>query len=124
MKKNIIIASIIALTLPLVSYATLDGLQQFLSAIKTMITSYVIPIAFGLAIVFFFWGMAQFILHDAGNDKTREDGKKKMLWGIIALFVMASIMGIIQFIGSSLGISSTGSSPCIVGSPSDGCSGD
>lgn len=68
----------------------------------------VIGVIFGFAMVFFFWGAAQFILKDAGSDKTRDEGKKKLLWGIIALFVMFSIYGILRMIGNLTGISSTG----------------
>ncbi len=111
MTRKITFASLFALLTPFIAFAALDGLSSFLTAILSIIQKQVIPIFFGLAIIFFFYGMGQFILHDAGNEKGREDGKRKMLWGIIALFVMASIMGIIGFLGSSLGISTgTGSS--------------
>ena len=103
MKKNIFIFSLILLTLPSVSFAALDGLSSLLQS-TLGIVKMIIPIMFGLAFVYFFWGMGQFILHDAGNDKTRADGKQKMLWGVIAIFVMASISGIIFFIGDFTGI--------------------
>lgn len=69
------------------------------------------PVLLGLALIFFFWGMGQFILHDAGNDKTREDGKKKMLWGIIALFVFISIRGILSWISGTVGVYPPGLDP-------------
>ena len=61
------------------------------------------PIAFAAALLFFFWGLAQYVLA-AGNEEGKVDGKTKMLWGIIALFVMASVWGIVGFIGDALGI--------------------
>jgi hypothetical protein len=38
----------------------------------------------------------------AGNEK--EEGKKIMIWGVIALFVMTSIWGLISFVQNELNI--------------------
>jgi hypothetical protein len=125
MKKNkIYFFIVISLLAPAVSFAALDGIKGMISEIGKLV-SMIIPIVMGLALVYFFWGIAQFVLHDAGNDKTREEGKKKMLWGIIALFVMMSIYGIVAFIGNTLGIKTgVGSSPdvCVEGMYADGSS--
>ena len=103
MKKNLLIILLASLIIPSVSFAALDGVTSLLNTILGIV-KLVIPIMAGLAVVYFFWGMGQFILHDAGNDKTRAEGKQKMLWSVIALFVIFSIMGIIRFIGDSIGI--------------------
>jgi len=55
-----------------------------------------IPVLVGLALLFFFWGLARFILK-AGDVKAREDGRQVMIWGIVALFVMMSVWGLIAF---------------------------
>ncbi len=67
------------------------------------IVDILIPLAFAIALLFFFWGLALYILN-AGNEEKREQGKNIMIWGIVALFIMASIWGIVAFIGSALGI--------------------
>ena len=102
-KKILYIILPIILLYPLVSFAALNGVMGLLNAIKVLLRS-LIPIIFGISLIYFFWGIAQFILHDAGNEKTREDGKKKIMWGVLALFVFISIYGIIKFIGDTLGI--------------------
>ena len=61
------------------------------------------PLIFGLALVFFFWGIVQFI-RNAGVEKTREEGKQKIVWGIIALFVFVSIYGLIYMLGDLFGV--------------------
>ncbi len=102
-KYNKIFIGLLAFT-PAISFAALSGLQTLLQDFRQIIGT-VVTVIFALALAFFFWGVAQFILNDAGNDKTREDGKKKMMWGIIALFVMFSIYGILRAVGSLIGIS-------------------
>ena len=105
MKKNKLlqILLIVILLVPVIAFAALDGLRGLITSFGSLLGS-VVPVLFGLSLVYFFWGVAQFILHDAGNDKTRDDGKKKIMWGIIALFVFVSIYGIIKFVGDSIGI--------------------
>ena len=94
---------------PVLSFAALSGVKSLTTDIGVIVSS-VTPIIMTLAFIYFFWGIAQFVLKDAGNDKTREDGKKKILWGIVAIFVMVSITGIVHWIGSTLDIPVTGDS--------------
>jgi len=79
------------------------------------------PVLAGLALVVFFWGLVKFIFH-AGDEEMRKEGKKFMMWGIIALFVVVAIWGIVAFIAISLGVGTGGSAtaPCLEGLP--GCS--
>jgi Type IV secretion system pilin len=51
----------------------------------------------GLALLGFVVGMIRFIV-TAGDDKSRADGKQLMVWGMISLFVMLSVWGIVQII--------------------------
>ncbi|PCI29647.1 hypothetical protein COB55_01750 [Candidatus Wolfebacteria bacterium] len=66
-----------------------------------------IPVAFAAAFLFFFWGLAKFIL-GAGDEEKKASGKAIMMGGIFSLFLMASILGIIDFIGGALGIEQGG----------------
>ncbi len=68
----------------------------------------IIPIVAGLALVFFFWGLAKSILH-ADNEDAREEGREVMKWGIVALFVLVSIWGIVLYLhGDFFGYSPVG----------------
>ena len=98
--------TLLLLLVPAISFAEFDGIRGLLLGILSLM-KILVPVVFSVALLYFFLGVSQFILKDAGNDKTREEGKKKMLWGIIALFVMVSIYGILQFIGGAVGIKVT-----------------
>jgi len=136
MKKNTTIAAYIVLAIltctPIISFAALGGLKDVLVTSKSLLNN-VIELIFGLAVVFFFWGTAQFILH-SGEDKARTEGRNKMIWGVIALFVMVSIFGILNWISSTTGIdiqsslngggsssSGGGNSGCNYNAPEGGC---
>lgn len=117
MKNNTTIFYIILsalLVVPQVSFAAFDKLKGLLRDFKSLL-DLLVPIIFGLALLFFFYGLAQFIR--SVSDKTIQEGKNKMIWGIVSLFVMISIWGIISYIGDSLGIKTGGSSskaaPCV-----------
>ncbi len=88
--------------LPVTTFAALDGLKTLLTSFGGLLNQ-VITLVFALAVLYFFWGIGQFVLH-AGDQKARDEGKKKIIWGVIALFVMVSIWGIIAFIGGIFGI--------------------
>jgi hypothetical protein len=87
---------------PALTFAQFTGLRGLLVQFAGLL-NLVIPVIFGLALVYFFWGTSQFILN-AGDAKARDEGKQKMIWGIIALFVMVSIYGILSLVGSLVGI--------------------
>lgn len=76
------------------------GTKKILLGIKSIIAT-LIPIAFSLAVLFFFWGVAKFIFA-SGNGK--DEGKKIMVWGVVAIFVMSSVWGIVAFISGTFGI--------------------
>jgi len=50
-----------------------------------------------LALVFFMWGVAKYILH-AGDENKRAEGIKMMTYGIIGLFVIVSVWGLIRIL--------------------------
>lgn len=93
--------------IPVVSFSAGEGLKSLLDSLRDLMSK-IVPLIFGLSVIYFMWGLSQFILHDAGNEKTREDGKKKMLWGLVALFVFVSIFGILNFISKTTGIQQGG----------------
>lgn len=78
------------------------------------------PIVVALALLGFFWGLAMYIFSGAGNKEKRKEGLQIMLWGILALFVMISVFGIVNTLQATLGVGGgsvtvpcidTGSSP-------------
>jgi hypothetical protein len=52
---------------------------------------------FALAIAIFLYGLVEFIVA-ADNEERRAKGKKHLTWGIIGLFIMFAVWGIIEII--------------------------
>jgi len=71
-----------------------------------IINSAVIPFIIGLALVFFIYGVMQYVLNEADEGK-REKGKQFMVWGIIALTVMLSVWALVGILGGTFGLNVT-----------------
>ncbi len=58
---------------------------------------------FSLALAFFFWRVASGLFnYDADSAEKKKELKDSMVWGVIILFVMVSIWGIIRILQSTL----------------------
>lgn len=100
MKKVIIFALAFA---PAIVFAQQLGNLEILVTSIGRLVGIALPIVVGIALLAFFWGLVKYIFAQ-GNEESKADAKKIMLWGIIALFVMVSVWGIVRFIGTALGI--------------------
>ena len=60
--------------------------------------------AVSLALLGFFWGLAKFVFRIEGNEKAVEEGKRVMKWGLLALFVIVSVWGIVRYFQNSLNL--------------------
>lgn len=58
-----------------------------------------------VAFLVFIWGVIEFVIK--ADSKEKEKGKQFMIYGIIGLFVMTSIWGIIKLLTTTFGFNST-----------------
>ncbi|MEK7634941.1 MAG: hypothetical protein AAB446_00705 [Patescibacteria group bacterium] len=72
-----------------------------------IVSNILVPLVFTSALLFFFYGVAKYIW-SAGD---KEESKKIMIWGIVALFVMSSVWGIVYFIRGELGLTDDSNIP-------------
>jgi hypothetical protein len=63
--------------------------------------NFLIPTLAGLALVYVLWSIASFILN-AANEEARKTGRTKIVWGIVGLFVIVSIWGILAIVDNTL----------------------
>ncbi len=64
-----------------------------------------IPLLIGLAIVVFFYGIIIFVLSEGGEKKN--EGKQYMFWGVIGIFVMVSVWGLVNLIKETFNFNQT-----------------
>jgi hypothetical protein len=78
-------------------------LSNLVGVIVSVIINPLIKLLFVLALALFLWGVAEFILK-SGSDADREIGKQHMIWGVIGMFIIVSVFGIIAIIENTFGI--------------------
>ena len=63
-----------------------------------------VPLLIGIAVVCFFYGLVMFIIKGKEGGEAMEKSKQFMIYSLVALFVMASLWGIVGFMQGTLGI--------------------
>ena len=100
----------ILLVVPFASAATsnigFEGLNKLILSLSNGVIRSIGYMLFTLAVVAFFWGIIQFIwsARQGAEGKGISNGKTFMMWGLIGLFVMFSVWGIIKFAQGVFGI--------------------
>lgn len=110
MKKTLFI--LLAL-MPLMSFAQATGtpgcgvpttLTGIITYFACFINDYLIPFVFAIAILYFIYGVVKYVIM-ADSDKAREEGRKFMIYGVVALFVMISVWGLVNILNKTFGTS-------------------
>ena len=103
MKKFFVLSGL--LVVPMFASAATGGLDGVLDVFAKLINA-AIPVVLALAVLYFFWGLAQFVLNSA-NEEKKAEGRNIMIYGIIALFVMVSVWGLIKLLQQTFGVENT-----------------
>ena len=81
------------------------SLDRLIFNVNIYIIRPIIILLFVLAALLFFFGLAKFILNTSGgNEEGKKEGKRHMLWGIIGIFIMVSVYGILKILTNTFGI--------------------
>lgn len=89
--------------MPFIASAQMQGIKGLMLAVGNIV-NLLIPMAAALALLYFFWGLGRFILK-SGDAGSHEEGRNMMIWGIVALFVIVSVWGLVGFIQDAFLIS-------------------
>lgn len=96
MKKALF--TVLAFALPYIAFA--QSVDTFLNTASSILNR-LIPLLILVALVVFFWGLVQYIVNPGeGHAK----GKTTMIAGLVSLFIMATVFGIIKVAQNTLGI--------------------
>jgi len=107
MKKYTNLLILAFLFLPVTASAY--GLQDVIRDVGEMILMLTI-LAMGVATLVFFWGLVKFIIN-TGSGSEAEQAKGIMFWGIIALFVMFSVWGLVRLLQSTFQLNNSSQAP-------------
>ena len=75
---------------------------MYLQSFIYNIVNPIIYFLFALAFLYFLYGVLIFIIN-ADDESKRAIGKQHMFWGLIGLFIMVSVYGILDVVISTMG---------------------
>ncbi len=83
--------------------SSLSNVGAIINYVLCILQASVIPLLVIAAVILFIFGVVKYIL-GADNETKRKEGSMFMIYGIISLFVIASIWGLVSILTNTFGI--------------------
>lgn len=83
-----------------------SDIPKIMDYVGCTITNSIIPLLFAFALLVFIVGVIRYVIAPDGSDD-REEGRSFMLWGVVGLFVMVAVWGLVGVIKNTLDISAS-----------------
>lgn len=81
------------------------GVFSLLNLVSDLIQA-AVPVVIGLAVLVFIWGILKYLVAKDSDEQKKARGY--ILWGIIFLFVMVSIWGLVNLLADTLNLDTSG----------------
>lgn len=78
-------------------------ITTLMNSVNKVIINPLIIFLFALAIVYFMYGLAKYLLAP-DDEELRKTSKQHMLWGIFGMFIMVAVFGIMNLIITTLDV--------------------
>lgn len=73
-------------------------IQSIIQVILTSMLDPLVPILVGLAIILFAWGLFKYLKTGIGETEDIKGAKSLMFWGVIIVFAMVSVWGLVAIL--------------------------
>ncbi|ETB63834.1 TPA: hypothetical protein DIC38_02150 [Candidatus Nomurabacteria bacterium] len=83
-----------------IAYAAKDNVEGIITYFNGLIGNFVIPFLITLAVLGFVYGVVKFYMNP-DNEEGRKKGKEFIIWGLIAMFVIVAMWGLVRIIGNT-----------------------
>jgi predicted PurR-regulated permease PerM len=91
------------LLLPAIALAQRVGsIEDLLGLFLRLLNNYIVPLIVAIAVVYFMWGVVQFVTA-GGDEEKRTTGRNTMIYGIVAIFVILSVWGLVNILNGTFG---------------------
>lgn len=88
-----------------VAEAAPQNVNELILKVNEVIINPLIGLVSGIAFVLFLFGVVRFLIYRSTNSEEAQKGKRHMFWGIIGLFIMLGVFGIMKFLANTVGSS-------------------
>ncbi len=86
-----------------ISVAEASAVSDMMGRVNVAILNPIMKLLFALAFLYFLYGVAVYYLNPLDTEK-RAEGGQHILWGLVGLFIMFSVYGIIRLVLGTFGI--------------------
>ena len=101
-KRNILVTSLVLSILPFVAFAQTTFAELVTGTLLPLLQLMSIVII-ALTVLFILWNGVQMIM-EADNAQKKADSRSMMMWGVVMLFVMVGMWGIVEIMQRTLGV--------------------
>lgn len=63
----------------------------------------IVPMLITVALIVFIWGLIKYLMQ-VGDEAKRKEGIQLMLWGVVAIFVMSSVWGLVRLLQNTFSV--------------------
>jgi hypothetical protein len=114
MKRFISTSAAILLPLSIPLLAAAQGFSSIDDSISTVtrLINRLIPLVIGIGVLVFLWGLVGYVTA-GGDEEKRKNARSLMIYGIIVLFVMVSVWGLVRILVTTFGTDQTNGPPVI-----------
>lgn len=91
--------------MPTALYAAkeIPAITTFIGSVANHVLNPLIELMFAVAVIFFLWGVFEYFVMPNDPAK-RKDGAQHILWGLVGMFIMISVYGLIYFVTNTVGV--------------------
>jgi len=82
----------------------IGAIKPYSDSIIGIINSILVPVLMAIAFIVFLWGVFKYFILGAAEDKSREEGRQFVMWGIIGFVVILSVWGLVNVVISTLNL--------------------
>lgn len=82
----------------------MDSAIKIISNINKIIINPIITVLFAIALVYFIYGVLEYLVKAKSDPSAVQAGAKHMGWGLFGMFVMVSVFGFLKVIINTLPI--------------------
>ncbi|MBI5139709.1 hypothetical protein HZA26_03830 [Candidatus Nomurabacteria bacterium] len=91
--------------LPFIAFAQTGGVVEILSSISAILSA-VLPVLVSFGVVYFIWGVVQYVIAD--GEEAKKAGKDRIIFGIIGLAIIISVWGLVYLLTTTFGLGQGG----------------
>lgn len=76
-----------------------------------IINNILVPVLMAIAFIVFLYGAFKYFILGAAEEKSREEGRQFVLWGVIGFVIILSVWALVGIVGNIFGLTTGGIAP-------------